>query len=202
MTEENEKRDNPYSKGKIYKICDTAETMVYIGSTIQMLSKRFYKHKVTSHYEHDNCTSKKIFESFDLRDIKIYFVENFPCESKYELERREGEIIKSTVCINKYVAGRTVKEWKDENKEKIAEYQTEYQKDYRIDNKEDLKVKRKSYVDENRELVLKQKRDSYEKTKEKALEHKKEYYALNKEKIKQQKREYYKRKNAKNDDDE
>ena len=34
-----------YSQGKVYKIFNTETNDVYIGSTTQSLSKRFYDHK-------------------------------------------------------------------------------------------------------------------------------------------------------------
>jgi len=37
-----------YSNGKIYKICNTINDDVYVGSTTQSLSKRFSRHKESS----------------------------------------------------------------------------------------------------------------------------------------------------------
>jgi hypothetical protein len=38
-----------------------------------------------------------------------------------ELDKREGEHIRNNNCINKYIAGRTMKEYYEDNKEKIKQ---------------------------------------------------------------------------------
>jgi hypothetical protein len=38
-----------------------------------------------------------------------------------ELDKREGEYIRNNNCINRCIAGRTQKEYYEENKEKILE---------------------------------------------------------------------------------
>jgi hypothetical protein len=43
--------------------------------------------------------------------IYIYIYEDFPCNSKQELNRREGEVIREIGTINKQIAGRTKKEY-------------------------------------------------------------------------------------------
>ena len=47
-------------------------------------------------------------------------LEDFPCETKRELLNKEGEYIRNTPnCINTQIQGRTVKEYKYDNREKI-----------------------------------------------------------------------------------
>ena len=54
---------------------------------------------------------------------KIELVEAFPCSSKVELLKREGWYQLNNPCVNKKIAGRTIKEsnkkYYDDNKEKI-----------------------------------------------------------------------------------
>jgi hypothetical protein len=38
------------------------------------------------------------------------------------LNAREGHYIKNIMCVNKNIAGRTQKEYRDDNKEKLKEY--------------------------------------------------------------------------------
>ena len=56
--------------------------------------------------------------------IELY--ELYPCNSKMELERKEGEIQRQIATINKRVAGRTIKEYCFDNKDKISENKKEY----------------------------------------------------------------------------
>lgn len=73
--------------------------------------------------------------------------------------------------MNKYIPGRTDKEWYDDNLENIKEQR----KEYRIKNNEKLKIKNKLYYENNSEDIkeyhknyniknkdiIKQKRDEY-----------------------------------------
>jgi hypothetical protein len=54
-------------------------------------------------------------------------MKNFPCENKEQLNKREGEIIREIGTLNKKIAGRTQKEYIEDNKDKIKEYKKEYQ---------------------------------------------------------------------------
>ena len=64
-------------------------------------------------------------------DVYIELVEAFPSSSKEELRKKEGEWIRRTPnAVNRCVAGRTDREWKDDNREKIRDYD-ERTKDHR-----------------------------------------------------------------------
>ena len=59
----------------------------------------------------------------------IELIKNYPCSCLDELRREEGKHIRAMDCVNRYVAGRTQKEWYEDNKEQIKEYHKEYYKD-------------------------------------------------------------------------
>ena len=46
----------------------------------------------------------------DWNDWYIELYENYPCENKEQLNKREGEIIREIGTVNKQIAGRTYKE--------------------------------------------------------------------------------------------
>jgi gas vesicle protein len=78
-----------------------------------------------------------------------------------ELNRREGEHIRNNNCINRYIAGRTKKEYREDNKEKIKEQKKEYYEDnkekikqYLENNKEKIKEQMKEYREDNKEKIL------------------------------------------------
>lgn len=130
-----------YKNGKIYKLwcldCDDT----YVGSTTQPLSTRLYQHKTQL-----NCSSKILFEKSD--NVKIELIEEFPCENKDQLNQREGHWIREINCVNKNIAGRTVKEWYQDNQEQI--------KQYRLEHKEQKKERDKKYYQDNKEQMLEQ----------------------------------------------
>ena len=140
-----------YQKGKIYKLWSPQGNEIYIGSTINPLAKRLNQHK-----NDRDCRSKYLFENYDV--VKIELIEEYPCNSKIELNRCEGNHIRKHLCLNKVIPGRTAKEWSKEYYENNKEHIKEYQKEWRENNKEKIK----EYQEDNKE-------------------HAKEYYKNNKE---------------------
>ena len=138
---------NKYQNGKIYKIVDVGYNKCYIGSTCESLSQRMARHR--QHYRESFKNNRKfvssfrLFDEFNVENCKIELIESYPCENKAELERKEGEHIRVTDCVNKNVAGRTVVEYRKDNKEAISEYAKSYKEknqehliQYRKDNAE------------------------------------------------------------------
>jgi hypothetical protein len=64
--------------------------------------------------------SQKMWET-DFNNWYIELYENFPCDNKEQLNKREGEIIREIATLNKNIAGRTIKEYYEQNKENILE---------------------------------------------------------------------------------
>jgi hypothetical protein len=96
---------NKYSRGKIYKLYCPDNEMVYIGSTTCDLDVRFNQHK----HELNKCTSKRLFES---GEVRIELIEEVCCKSEAELVKREGEIMRLYPNrVNKFLAGRTQAEY-------------------------------------------------------------------------------------------
>jgi len=158
-----------YSKGKIYTIrCRTDETLIYVGSTIQPLSKRWGGHKLDSVREHNQNRLIYITINNNWDDWYIELYEVFPCENKEQLCKREGEIIREIGTLNIEIAGRTRKEYINDNKDKFTEYNKQYNKQYYNDNKDYYKEYSKQYRNENED---------------KLKEYKKQYYNNNKDDI-------------------
>jgi len=108
-----------YSQGKIYKLYSVSnKDLVYYGSTIRTLNERLSSHiKECKNDKIRHCKSELVIAA---GDYKIELIENYPCNSEAELERREGKITKANKCVNKIIAGRTPKEYNEDNKEKIS----------------------------------------------------------------------------------
>jgi hypothetical protein len=115
-----------YSDGKIYAIRSHQTDKVYIGSTTQSISKRFYEHKKS--YERYLKDQKKAyissFEMFKYDDCYIELIET--CKSKEELLREEGILIREMNCVNRKIEGRSNKDYYKENKAKYNEYMKAY----------------------------------------------------------------------------
>jgi hypothetical protein len=112
-----------YQLGKIYAIRAPGTEDVYIGSTVEpFLKNRLRDHK--KHFRRYNEGKYHYLTSFKLIEregVYIELLEAFQCNNNTELRKREGEIIKQTPnCINKNIAGRSCKQYYEDNKETIA----------------------------------------------------------------------------------
>jgi len=154
-----------YSKGKIYAIRSYSTDDVYIGSTCTTLTKRLSEHKCGYvrwlKKEHTYMTS---YEVLKYGDAYIELVEECPCENKAQLNRREGEIVRSMTCVNKNVAGRTKEE-------------------YRVDNAEQLAALKRVYYKRNAEAIAAVNKRLYEKNKEYIVARHKKYNERNKARL-------------------
>jgi len=169
-----------YSQGKIYKLFSVSnEDLVYYGSTIRTLNERLTKH-INDYKNNRGCTSRKVIAA---GDYKIELIENYPCNSKAKLERKEGEYTKNNKCVNEVIAGRTYKEYRKDNKEYIKKLN----KDWYENNKERVKKKQKEYYENNKEAIAEYRKNN----KEALAEKKKEYYENNKEAIAEKDKKYY-----------
>jgi hypothetical protein len=110
-----------YQNGKIYQITDIGYTKCYVGSTVQTLSTRMsghrnnYRRYMDGMMSYNSCFS--LFEEFGIENCKIELLELYQCNSKAELEKKEGEYIKKSKCVNKRISGRSAIEYYQDNRE-------------------------------------------------------------------------------------
>ena len=137
--------------GKIYKL--QGYGLTYYGSTNSSLGTRKSHHK--------NCY-KRFLDGKDRRNTALDIIEKGDdwdielveeVEDEDQLLRREGFYIKNNECVNKRVAGRTKKEYYEDNEEKIKAYKSQYAKDNRErikkqyhENKEEINRKRREHM--------------------------------------------------------
>ena len=139
-----------YELSKIYKIISTHTDKIYIGSTCEKhLSNRLaghkaqYKRMIKLKEEGFNSYPKMTsYELIKLGEVEIVLIENYPCKDRYELLRREREII-------------------DENKDKIVNkgkpIRTQVENDEKESKKEskkELSYWRKRFNDMREENII------------------------------------------------
>jgi hypothetical protein len=134
-----------YSKASIYKIVCNISGKIYIGSTCQPLHQRLGGH-VASHKRGAGCASSQIIEA---GNYSIILIEEYQCENKQQLLRKERNYIDSMDCVNKY---RPIVS----KEEAIAEKQEYYQL-----NKDSITIRKKQHYQNNRETIL-QKANEYQ----------------------------------------
>ena len=185
-----------YQNGKIYTIrYRLDESLLYVGSTTQPLHKRWYehrrKHNNPNSFNYNTYLSFKMRGTNDINNWHIELYELYPCNTKKELERKEGQVIRLlNANLNQVIAGRSYQEWYEDNKERLKEYN----KTYHQEHKEEQNRKSKEYREKNKEKIQENDRQRskvyYKNNQEKIAQQKKLYNERNKERIKEQKRVY------------
>lgn len=118
---------NKYESGKIYRLISAETNEQYIGSTIRTLNERLSYHK--NDYKRYLKGGQHYVTSYEILkyvNAEIELIEAFPCENDEQLKQREGYYQRKENCVNKNVAGRTKREWYEDNKEKKKKYNKEY----------------------------------------------------------------------------
>jgi len=175
------------------KDCD-GNILRYYGSTANFI-KRKSQHK--TNYERwvkngrpniKRCASVLILDNGDWKMEKIDEIEG----ERWEAKKKEGEYQKNNDCVNFKIASRTVKEYRDDNKDVISEKAKQYyinnkdkKKQYQIDNKDKLAEYLKQYYIDNKDKIIQYQIDN----KDKLAEYLKQYYIDNKNKLLEKKKE-------------
>ena len=81
--------------GKLYKITNPNNPKYYIGSTILPLEKRFIQHnRAKKSFEKGNKSARKLASFELLEGGSIELIQDFPCQSRRELQKAEGKLIR------------------------------------------------------------------------------------------------------------
>lgn len=132
----------------VYGIFCKTTWRVYYGSTEFIVEQRLKSHE--NNYKrylkgkYDYITS---FEILKNNNYEIKLLEK--CDNEIHMCNRERFYIKTFPCVNKYrgrVPGRTYKEWREDNREELAEKN----KEWREDNREKFLEKQREYREENK----------------------------------------------------
>jgi DNA repair exonuclease SbcCD ATPase subunit len=197
-----------YSKSVIYKLCcnDPSITDEYVGSTTDK-TRRKQEHKCgcnnPNFKKYNYYVYQFIREHGGFDNWSMVVIEEHHCDNKNQLEIRERyyiETLQST--LNKNIPTRTLKEYVEQNKEKISEYQkqyyeqnkeeiSEYKKQYYEQNKEEISEYNKQYKEEHEEEISEYKKQYYEQNKEELLKYQQQYREQNKEEKSEYNKQYY-----------
>jgi hypothetical protein len=190
-----------YSKTIIYKIVskDVNIKECYVGQTTDF-TKRKCQHKSNCNNISSKWYNLHIYQfirehggwiNFDMIEVEKYNANDIL--DAHKKERYWIEQLQAT--LNKLIPSRTIKEYYEQNKDKIKEQQ----KEYREQNIDKIKEHQKEYYEQNKEhkkeYMKEYQKEHYEQNKEHKKEYMKEYqkehYEQNKDKIKEQRKEYY-----------
>lgn len=146
-----------YENTIIYKLCckDPSITDIYIGSTSNFkIRKSNHKticnnpnDKAHNQYKYQVIREKGGWDNWDMIEIR-----KVNCKDKREAEREERNVIEELKpTLNKNRPNQLIelgyveyqKEYREENKIKIQEYQKGYQKEYYNENKDKINIHKK-----------------------------------------------------------
>jgi len=183
-----------YSKGCIYMIKkqdDYNNDNIYIGSCCNF-SRRKCLHKSSCNNPNSIHYNFKVYQFIRVNGgwdcwcmTKII---DYPCNSKSDLNTMERHYIDEYKSkLNIQIPTRTLKEWSNDNKDKIKERQ----KKYELENADKIAEYKKQYYNENANKIKeysKQYRKQYyddnaNKIKEYSKQYRKQYYLENKDQI-------------------
>ena len=143
-----------YKNGKIYCIRNNITDDIYVGSTTQRLSKRMAKHRGDAKKENKmHQTFYSQVNEIGIEKFYIELLENYPCETLEQLRKKEGFYIREMSTLNHKIAGRTKKEWKQDNIEHCKEKDKEYHKEYYELNKDKINEQHKEYREQNKDKI-------------------------------------------------
>lgn len=170
-----------YENAVVYKLCckDASITDEYFGSTCNKY-KRKQNHKCSCNNENNDKYNFPVYQfirangGFNNWDMII--LEEYPCESKVQLQMKEREWIERLrPILNRQIPTRTRQEYYEECKEKYKQYYEEHREE------------RIQYYEEHKEEFKEQQTLYYEKKKDEIREQQTQYYEKNKDKIKEMK---------------
>ena len=151
-----------YSKSKIYKICNTIDDEIYVGSTCCSLAKRMAKHRYEAKRKQTIIYRK--MNDLGVENFYIVLLEELPeCQNVEQLRKREREKIEELkATLNHFIPSRTTKQWIEEHHEhkkevdranyrKKREQRLEYQSQYAKNNPEKVKEYKRRWREKNKE---------------------------------------------------
>ena len=185
---------------KVYKIINSIDDEIYIGSTKNTLSRRMAEHR-------RSCKKEEKKNIILYIHMKKHGIDNFFIEiiEEKEVSSRSQQLMLEAKwqreikpCLNQLYAHCTDEQHKEYHKQYDKKYREKHRyklniksKEYYEENKESIKITNKKWREENKELIYENNKAYREANKEKIKVDKKAYREANKEKIKKKNRLEY-----------
>ena len=151
-----------YSKTNIYKLVnfyDLNDENIYVGYCTNIVQRR-YNHRTACCKPDNRDYNLKVYqfirENGGWDQWEMILIEKYPCDDVDQARARERYWKKElNATLNTNEPGRTQKEWREDNKEILAEKEKQYRKD-------------------NKQIIAEKNKDNYQNNKEKINEKRKE----------------------------
>jgi len=163
-----------YKNGCVYLIKhnqDFNNENVYIGSCCNFTRRKCAHKNVCNNPNYkiyDVKLYKTIRENGGWNEWIMIKLHDYPCDSKYELNREERKVIDEYKAkLNCSIPTRTIKEYHEERYEENKDIIKEKVKEYREQNKDKIKQKDKERYKQNKEKIKQREKERYEENKDK-----------------------------------
>lgn len=177
-----------YDDGKIYKIWNEENDLLYIGSTARPLHKRMYDHRINAK-KGSNYRLHQAMRELGCECFHIELIKEYPCENRQQLRRKEGHYIRKYEThkngYNKCVAGRTPQETDHAKYEKNCEKVKARTKVFYEAHKDERKAYNVAYREANKEKLREYQKAYREAHNDTQKEYMKAYYEAHKDEKKQ-----------------
>jgi hypothetical protein len=140
-------------KGKIYRIvCNSHPSIQYVGSTCNMLAKRWHQHKLSWQEWKDGkhktpCSIYDYFSKYGIYDFQIILIKEYDVVDRQHLSSYEQLYINAITCVNK------TNPW-SVSIENCKWLNKEYQKNYSEKHKDKKRQNANENYKNNKQLVL------------------------------------------------
>jgi len=174
------------STGHIYIIiCIQNPKIYYIGSTFNLITQRWNKHK--AHYRENKrlCAICKYFDEYGVDNFTIKLLKS------YDVVRTHSKDFKHLRAYEQLWMNKLKGSCNKVNPLSLLSKQ-QISKFYREDNRDKIRESKKQHYQENKTEINKKQRENYQENKTEILEKQKEYNKKNKEKINERQKEYNK----------
>ena len=119
-----------FANAKIYKLINSIDDQIYVGSTCITLNQRFACHRADSKTQPD----RRIYNHFNnigWLNVRIILIESFQCNNKFELLQRERYYVEQLKPqLNYNIPTRTGKQYHIDNADKYKQYHKQYDAQY------------------------------------------------------------------------
>ena len=156
-----------YSKTFIYKLCcnDPSITDVYVGHTTNVVKRRCQHKSVCnniSHKDHNTYVYQFIRNNGGWDNWTMIVLIELSCKDKNEALREERKHLEELqATLNKNIPSRNMKEYYEQHKSIILEYNKEYTNQNKEKIAEYKKAHNKKYREQNREKIREANRQAY-----------------------------------------
>lgn len=178
--------------GKIYKITNDVNDLIYVGSTIGPLCKRMAGHRTDAKRDKKSAINTAIRE-LGSQHFKIVLIENFTCQTREELRAREDFWIETLGTrargYNQFAAYRTEEQRVEYNRQYYEQNRELVRQRYEQNRERELERGRQ-YREQNHEHELERSRRYREQNHERELERGRRYRELNRDVHNERNRQY------------